>query len=178
MSIPTRQVSNSQPQGPTPEERLLEYVEAQVENFRKYSNLGDPQGMPGYYELNEALMNYSNVNCSLISLDVIAKQEYERAKNAFDDFMAEKYMIERAKLNPTSLSANKWASAKEIEYMVKNDYYDEYSKLYSEMTAAEMKVAACRRFLNAWESHLYCIRQLCKNTEIETIRLGASGGEI
>lgn len=167
--IPTRTTSSTKS-----EDSLIEFVEEQIKKFQKYSNLGDPSGMPGYYELNQALMNYSNVNCSLIALDVMAKQEYEKAKNAYEDFMAEKYMIVRAKLNPPSLAANRWATSKEIEFVIRNDYYAEFSKLYSAMVDSEKKVAFIRRLLSAWESQLYCIRQLCKNTEIETIRLGVS----
>lgn len=156
----------------TAEDNLLEFVEEQIEKFRKYSNLGN--GQPGYYELNEALMNYSNINCSLIAMDVMAKQELERAKSAFDDFMADKYMSERARLNPVNVASTKWASSKEIEYSVRVNYHDEYSRLYTAMADAEKKVAFLRRLLSAWENQLFVIRQLCKNTEIETIRLGVT----
>ena len=74
------------------EDKLLEYVNEQIEKFRKYSNLGNTDLAPGFYELAEALRSWPDVNYSLMGMNVLAKREYQKAKNELDDVMAEKYM--------------------------------------------------------------------------------------
>ena len=175
MSVQVREIKRSLPVLPeqTPEDKLLEFVDEQINKMQKYSNLGDPQGMPGFFELNQAMMNYTNINCSLIAMDVIAKQELQYAQDRFDEFMADKYMIERSKYNPTSLSSTKWASQKELEYAIICDYKDEYNKLKSEVKASEKKVAFLRRMLDAWEKQSLILNRLSKNVEVEALKLNA-----
>lgn len=172
MTVPTRQINNK-----TPEERLIEFVEEQISKYRKYTDLADPSGMPGFYELNQALMNYSNYNFSLIAMDVIAKTELQQAKDRFDDWMAEKYMEARATLNPSSLSANKWASSKELEYYVRTHWYDEFTALNNKVNELEKKVAFLRRMLDAWNSQLMVLNRLSRNTEVEATKLNSPMGE-
>ena len=43
----------------------MEFVEAQIDKMQKYTNLGSPQGSPGWFELNNALMNYNRVHPSV-----------------------------------------------------------------------------------------------------------------
>lgn len=168
MTIPTRQIDNN---NKSSEEKILDFVEEQISKYKKYTDLANPSGMPGFYELNEALMNFSNYNFSLIALDVIAKTEYQQAKDALDDWMAEKYMIARATLNPSTLSATKWASSKEIEYYIRTTWYDEYKRLNDNVNNLERKVAFLRRMLDAWSSQLMVLNRLSRNTEVEAMRL-------
>lgn len=155
------------------EDKLLEYVNTQIEKFRKYSNLGNTEIGPGFYELTEALRNWPDVNYSLIGMNVLAKREYQQAKNEFDDFMAEKYMEQRSILNPPGMSATKYAGSKEIEYAVRNNYRDEYKRLSDNMNDAEMKIAFIRRLQESWEKNLLVLNRLCKNVDTETIKLGS-----
>ena len=66
----------------TAEDRLLEYVENQINRMRKYMTFSE--GQPTFFELNSALSGYGDMNCSLISLDVLAKADYQKAKNDYD----------------------------------------------------------------------------------------------
>ena len=155
------------------EDKLLEYVNEQIEKFRKYSNLGNTDLAPGFYELAEALRSWPDVNYSLMGMNVLAKREYQKAKNEFDDFMAEKYMEQRSILNPPGMSATKYAGSKEIEYAVRNNYRDEYRRLSNAMNDAEMKIAFIRRLQDSWEKNLLVINRLCKNVDTEVIKLGS-----
>ena len=87
------------------EEKLLSFVDEQITKIRRYCDLGN--GPVGFFELNRALSEFSSINCSLIALDVMVKEEYQKAQDEFDQFVAEKYVETREILNPISLSASK-----------------------------------------------------------------------
>lgn len=149
------------------EDRLLEFVETQIEKIRKYTQIGSGNGMPGFYELNQALLDFTSVQASLISLDVIAKIECDKATEAFKDWQSQKYIEARTMLNPISVTASKWYSASEIEAYVRCKYKDEYNELHQNMAYAEMKVAAIRRLLDSWNTQSIILSRLCKNIETE-----------
>ena len=129
----------------SPEDRLLEYVESQINKMKKYTDLGNSDGIPGFYELNQALMEFTTIQSSLISMGVIAKIEYDKATEAFKDWYSEKYVETRERLNPPSLAGNKWASQTEIDAYIRRENRTEYGRLHKEMVCAEMKVDAMRR---------------------------------
>lgn len=172
--IPTRQVPSRSSSEKNSEEKLLEFVESQLELMDKYANLRNDSGFLDMYTLNEALLSYSSINCSLLSLDVVAKNELGKAQEAFDDWYAEKYHEIRSKYNLSSISAQKWLSSKEIELEIRSQYSFEYKGLKMEVDAAEKKLAFIRRLLEAWDKQLTVVRQLCRNTEIEINQLRAT----
>lgn len=158
----------------TAEDRLLSFVEEQINKMKEYSRLGNTDNMPGFYELNQALMNFNDIQCSLISMDVLAKADLHTASEEFNQWLSEKYLEARQTLNPTSLSAQKWASSKELEMWVRVTYRDEYAKLENEKNALEMKVAFIRRLLDAWDKQSLVLNRLCRNIEVEAMQLSAS----
>lgn len=170
--IPTRG-SNTVPEvsleDQTSEDKLLNFVNEQVEKMRKYTTFGG--GIPSFYELNEALSSWSNLNCSFIILDVLAKSEYQKAKNDYDEFMAEKYLEAREILNPINLPAQKWASQRELEYYVQKTWKTEYKILRDVLNAADRKVAFCRRMLDNLESYKFSLGVLSKNIQAEALNL-------
>lgn len=171
--IPTRQVSNKDtPQ--TAEDKLLTFVESQLELMSKYANLRNSSGFLDMYTLNEALLSYSTINCNLLSLDTVAKSELGKAQEAYDDWYAEKYHEIRAQYNLNSISAQKWLSSKEIDLEIRCQYSADLKRLKADVDVAERKLAFIRRLLDAWDKQLSVIRQLCKNTEIEITQLRAT----
>ena len=155
----------------TPEEELISYVKSEIDRIGKYMTFTN--GQPTFFELNEALCEYGNINCSLISIDVMAKNEFQKAKNEYDEFIAEKYSQVRKENNLQSLSAQKWLSTQELMYLVQSDprWVMEYRRLRDEMNAAEKKVAFCRRMLDNWESFKYNLGVLSKNVQAESINI-------
>lgn len=151
------------------EERLLGFVEEQIDKMQKYTNLGSPQGSPGWFELNNALMGFNNMQTSLIGLDVIAKQEAYLAEETLKDKQAEWYIEAREKLNPISLSAQKWYSTSELEAYVRVHHKDELHKLSSEANASASKVAVIRRLLDSMDKYALILSRLSKNLETETL---------
>lgn len=164
MSIPTRQVISSKEDAtPEAEQRLVEFCEAQIQKMSKFSSLQNADGQVGFDQMNSALANYQNINLSLIALYNLAKIDLNKAKEAFEDWYAEKYVLTRQEKNPTSVAATKWLSTKEIEMEVRSTYKLEYKALYNEVLFAEQKVAFLRRLLDSWSSHQYVLSQISKN---------------
>ena len=151
----------------SPEDRLLEYVESQIERMKRYTDLGNSDGIPGFYELNQALMEFTTIQSSLISMGVMAKMEYDKATEAFKDWYSEKYVETRERLNPPSLAGSKWASQTEIDAYIRMENRTEYNKLHREMSCAEMKVDAMRRIQDSWNTYSLILNRLCKNVETE-----------
>ena len=151
----------------SPEDRLLEYVESQINKMKKYTDLGNSDGIPGFYELNQALMEFTTIQSSLISMGVIAKIEYDKATEAFKDWYSEKYVETRERLNPPSLAGNKWASQTEIDAYIRRENRTEYGRLHKEMVCAEMKGDAMRRIQDSWNTYSLILNRLCKNVETE-----------
>src|SRR5574344_1945710 len=141
--IPTRQVLNKEI-SQTAEDKLLTFVESQLELMNKYANLRNDSGFLDMYTLNEALLSYSSINCSLLSLDVVAKNELGKAQEAFDDWYAEKYHEIRSKYNLNNISAQKWLSSKEIDLEIRCQYTAELKRLKADVDAAERKLAFVR----------------------------------
>lgn len=166
VKIPEVSVSDT-----TAEDRLYDFVDKQITKIKEYTNLGCDE--PTFFELNEALSNWSNVNCSLIILDVMAKQDYQKAKDNYDEFIADKWFIIRNEYNLVSISAQKWLSSQEISYMIQRDprWVDEYKKLRDELNISEKKVAFCRRMLDNMESFKYNLGTLSKNIQAEVLNL-------
>lgn len=156
-------------EGMTPEDRLLSFVNEQIMKMRRYSDLGG--GQVGFFELNRALSEFSSISCSMIALDVLSKEEFQKAQNEFDQFVAEKYMEAREILNPVSLTASKWASSKEIENYIMVHWKDEYWRLKKERDACEKKVAFCRRMLDNLDSYRFNLSTLSKNVQTEVLGL-------
>ena len=151
----------------TPEEKLFAFVNEQIEVMSKYSDLGGTTDAPGFYELNEALLSFHATQCSLITLEMMAKMERMQAKDALDDFLSEKYMLAREQLNTQSLAAAKWYSTKELEYYVRNTWHDEYIRLSREFECADSKLATVRRLLDSLSDLKYNLGRICKNIETE-----------
>lgn len=171
---PVRRVAASSSPSPvvtqaqeTPEEKLFKFVDEQIGMMSKYSDLGGTNDAPGFYELNEALLSFNSTQCALITLEMMAKTERMQAKDALDDFLAEKYMEARAQFNTQNLAAAKWYSTKELEYYVRNTWHDEYIKLSTEYECADSKLATVRRLLDSLSDLKYNLGRICKNIETE-----------
>lgn len=149
------------------DERLLEFAEQQIEKMKRAAKLNGVDGQPGFYELNQAMMEHQTVSQGLIALNVMAKIEAAKAKDAFDEWFADKYVEVRNELNPRSVSSTKWYSTKEIEMEVRVKYREDYKRLYDEMTFTEQKVAMIRRIMESWQSQQFTLARLSRNVEAE-----------
>jgi len=152
---------------PEAEQKLIMFCEEQIARMSRYASLNNEEGQIGFYELNKALSEYQNINLALISLGVMAKVEYTKAKEAFEDWYSEKYIQVRNELNPRSISTSKWYAAKEIEMEVRNRYREEYKQKLLDMEYAEYKVALMRRLQDSWAAHQFVLARLSRNIEAD-----------
>lgn len=162
---------------PVPEEGsedvFLAFVQEQIANLKKYNRLGSDKEL-SFDDLNKALCGYQNVNLTLISLYNVAKVELTKEKEKFDDWFAEKFISVRSRENRKELSAQKWASQKEIEMMVRREYSFEYKGWKDSLNVLEHKVAFLRRLLESWNSQQYILSTLSRNLQSEVNALSLS----
>lgn len=153
------------------ERKLVTFVEDQISKMRDSLHLSSGHE-PTFYEVNEALVTYQDTNLGLLALHNTAKLENTKAKEAFDDWFAGKFIEIRDRVNPRNLSAQKWYSQKEIEMMVRKEYSDEFNKYNWDLIATEHQLAFLRRLLETWASQQYVLTQLSKNLIAEMNGLG------
>lgn len=156
------------------EAAFLEYVQEKLAEIRKYSQLGK-DGMLTFFDLNQALSEYQNTNLTLIALHAIARNEFKRSEEEFEDWYAEKYVLVREVENPKSISPGKWASQKEIEYLVRTQYSKEFKEKKHELNLKESQIAFLRRLCESWSSQNFILSNLSKNLQSEVASLGISG---
>lgn len=152
---------------PEAEQRLLSFVEQQVEKMKAYAKFNAADGQPGFFELNKALSEHQLVWLGLVVLNSLAKVEYNKAKESFDDWFAEKYIEIRDQMNPRSVTSTKWYSTKEIEMQVRVTYRDKFHELERAMTYADFKLASIRRLMDGWANQQFVLSRLSKNVEAE-----------
>jgi hypothetical protein len=177
-TIPTRQIKHresipviSPPEAADAEAKLTAFVNQQIERMRSYVQFQAGQD-PTFFEINQALLTYQDTNLGLLALHNTAKMENTRAKEIFEDWYAGKYIEMRDRLNPRTLSAQKWYSQREIELQVRNEYAEEYHRYNWDVIATEQQLAFMRRLLESWASYQYVLTQLSKNLISEISSLG------
>lgn len=153
----------------TPEnsQKFLAFCQEQIDKMIAASKLRCQDGMPGFYELNNALMDFQSVNNGLIYLYELAKDEEFKASEAFEDWYSEKYCVERDILNPRDLAAQKWQGQREIDLHIRKKYKADYKKFNTAKSYATMQVAFLRRLLDGWERQQFILARLSKNVEAE-----------
>ena len=153
------------------EQRLIEFIEDEINKMNECLKI--TSGVePSFTEVNDALTSYEGTHLALLSMYHNSKFECNRAKDVFDSWFAEKYIEVRKKLNPPGLSAQKWASTKEIEMEVRVRYKEEYSKLSWDVTLTDQQLSFMRRLLDNWSRHSFILSQLSKNLIAEMSSLG------
>lgn len=182
-SIPVRSAPLPEPpsialsETPDPEttNRLLEFASSQIEKMSSAASVGNVDGQPGFFELNRALADWQTVNLGLITIYAVAKTEYARTVEEFEDWYSEKYILVRDEMNPRSLTPTKWYGAKEIEMQVRVRFRDEFHRFERAKVEADQKISLIRRLLDSWSSHHFVLSRLSKNVEAEVMGLGSSG---
>jgi len=155
------------------EAAFLEYVQQKLAEIRKYSQLGK-DGMLTFFDLNRALMEYQNTNLTLIAMHSIARNEFKRSEEEYEDWYADKYIQVREIENPKSVSPGKWASQKEIEYIVRTKFSEEFKQKKHELNMKEAQISFLRRLTESWGQQNFILSNLSKNLQSEVAGLGIS----
>lgn len=146
---------------------FFSFVETKLDQMHKYASTVKDVNNITFYELNEALANHYDVHTSLVGLYNTADVEREVIEMDFQAWFDEKYMDMRKKMNPTSVSAQKWSSAKEIEAAVRVEYKDEYKQRYLKVVAARRQTKFIQRLLEGWEGFKFSLQTMSKNIQTQ-----------
>lgn len=144
------------------EKELIDFIEEQIQKMKKIYTLGNST-LITFDELNKALINYFNIQLSLLSLYSQLKMEFQIAEEDFNNWYADKYILVRSELNPRTISAQKWYSQKEIEFEVINRYKKEYNQYKQNLLNADLKLSFIRRLIDGWTTQSYILSTLSKN---------------
>lgn len=151
-------------------EKLIEFVAKQTEYME--SKLLFDGRTPSFGELQIAQLQYEGVALGLNTLYQMATNEMDEAVEAYNTWFYTKCAEVREKVNPPTLPASKWYSAKEIEYMVYRDYAKERSILFAAMTEKKREHSTLERMTKMWESYSYALRELRELAKLEVIANG------
>jgi hypothetical protein len=147
-------------------EDLVQYISQKVEYMKKFLRLGADTEV-NFYELQRALVEYSNIHNSLISMSTITRFEHSKAKEDFTSWYSEKFIEIRNNVNSPDKPASKYMSATEIEYMVRTEFKDEFKKLKDEEITLEHKHHFVKELVKMWEGHNYVLSTLSSNLRSE-----------
>ncbi|HOF44242.1 MAG TPA: hypothetical protein PLI42_00730 [Candidatus Pacearchaeota archaeon] len=149
----------------TSDDEFLEFVRKKLEEMEYIVSL-DPYSIT-YQKLNEHLANYEKIYLQLIGLSIYLERELDILQRDFDIWYAEKYNFIRLKENRMELSAQKWVSQKEIDYLVKITYKDEYLEKHKKVLDIQHKLNFVNSTLKAWISQLSVLLRLSSNLDSE-----------
>jgi hypothetical protein len=148
------------------ENAFFGFIEAQIEEMKEASRLGTDKEI-SFSELERALKGYSHVYISLLSLYNIARIDVQKENEDFDTWYSTKYVGVRAEVNKPELTAQKWASTKEIEHMVRSINGDEYIKRKKALAEKELRVSFIKDLIEMWKSHQFILSTLSSNIRAE-----------
>jgi len=148
------------------DDEFFQFVEKQIDEMREYLKLRSGKEVT-FFELEEALKGYSHVHLTLISLFHIIRMEKSLAEESFDQWYAEKFIEERAKHNLPSLAAQKWASQRELDALVRIDNPEEFKRRKEAKLSIEHRESFIASILKMWESYSYTLNVLSSNARAE-----------
>lgn len=144
-------------------ESLMEFVEKQI-NLMNNRLLFNGNREPSLYEINIALSTYEQTLLGLQVLYEQAKFDSEVAKAKYDEFYNVKYMEIRNTYNTKDVKNAQWLSSKEIEATLYKVYQKELFELKMNMIETEGKRSTMQRLCDSWNSYLWCLNTLSKNS--------------
>lgn len=156
------------------EKEFLTFVQGQIDEIKKYTQIYDSQGLITLDVLNKSLSRWADINATLLGIYSLAKLDYRKYQEEFDQWFAEKYLAVRAVENPKTLSAQKWAGQKEIEMIVKTQFKEEYLKRKKILLLHERRTSFLKRMLDLWSSQQFVLSTLSRNLQAEVSGLSLS----
>jgi hypothetical protein len=152
---------------PEQEQSFLELVQTQLGKMEQYQTLENSRGDISFYEVNSALADFGKIQDAIIALYYFAKKDYQNEQEDFDDWFAEKYVEVRNEENPKSITPQKWASAKELEMIVRVKYKQDYKERSAKVREKDLKVSFLHRLMEKWSTHHFTLQTLSKNLTTE-----------
>ena len=130
------------------EKDLLDFVSEQISLMNSHLLFSGKQD-PGFYELNQSLMNYESVMLGLITLHAEVRLKFDIAKEEYDEFYAQKYV--ETKRNQIALGKSaEFTAQREIELFVRNNWITEISSLKANIITIENKYNLINHLIQGW----------------------------
>lgn len=146
------------------EKSLIMFVDKQIDLMNQAMVFhGDLT--PSFDKINYALMNYESVISGLLILHQKARIHSELCNEKYEDFFAKKFV--EVKKEQQSLGKQGFTSAKEIEYIVRQRFIKELSKLKADQIESDNEYNLMNHLLDAWKSYQWVLSTLSKNAQIE-----------
>lgn len=146
---------------------FFSFVETKIKQMQEHTTkIKDIQNLT-FLELNQALANHFDVYMSLVSLYNVAEIERAATEQDFQTWWDDKYVEKRKKVNPTHMSAQKWASTKEIEAMVRVENKEEYKEKHIAVVAAQRQMKFLQRLMEGWQDFKFALQTISKNVQTE-----------
>jgi hypothetical protein len=149
-----------------PESSFLSFVQDQISEMKEAARLGTDKEI-SFFELEHALKGYSHVYISLLSLYNIARIDLQKEKEKYNAWYSAKYIAVRGEVNKPELTAQKWASTKEIEHMVIALNPEEYQNQRNQYLEKESKLDFLSGLIDMWKSHQFILSTLSSNIRAE-----------
>ena len=145
---------------------FFEFVQEQISKMKEATRLGTNKEI-SFIELEYALKGYSQVYISLLSMYNIARIDLQREKERYNAWYSAKYVAVRGEVNKPELTAQKWASTKEIEHIVISLNPEEYQAQRNTYLEKESKVDFLSGLIDMWKSHQFILSTLSSNIRAE-----------
>ena len=117
--------------------------------------------------LQECLIEHPRIYYELLAAETLARNELSRKKKEFEMWFAGKYVSKRMEVNKPDLSAQKYASEKAIDYMVRSENKEEYTAFSDEINDLEENLNFCEGQKKGWEGYNYTLSTLSSNIRKE-----------
>ena len=148
------------------EDAFFIFVQDQINEMKEAARLGTDKEI-SFFELESALKNYSTVYVSLLSLYNIARIDLQRTKEEFGAWYSGEFIRIRGEVNKPELTAQKWASYKEIEHMVASFNSQDYLTRKRELLDKEGRMEFISGLIDMWKSHQFILSTLSSNIRTE-----------
>ena len=148
------------------ENAFFDFIETQVNEMQEATRLGTDKEI-SFFELEKALKGYSSVYLSLLSLYNMARIDVQKEDESFNTWYSGKYVEVRAEVNKPELTAQKWASTKEIEHMVRSLNGLEYMAKKKALSEKELRVSFLKDLIEMWKAHQFILSTLSSNIRTE-----------
>jgi hypothetical protein len=148
------------------ESSFLTFVQDQISEMKEAARLGTDKEI-SFSELEHALKGYSQVYITLLSLYNMARIDLQKEKEKYNAWYSAKYVAVRGEVNKPELTAQKWASTKEIEHMVISLNPEEYEERRSYYLEKEGKLEFLSGLVDMWKSHQFILSTLSSNIRAE-----------
>lgn len=142
------------------DEAFLKHIQESIARLQKQDRLGKEMDMT-FEDLERTLRDYQKTFWDLVAMHSKASYDLKKKKEQFELWWDEKFIEVRRRENRQELSAQKWASTKELESMTRFENVREYTVWREELRYLEENESFSKRVLDQWREQNYTLGHLC-----------------